>query len=163
MDIRRHRRQAFTLVEILVVCAILAILLAITIPATINARQKSHQTACMNNLRQIGLGMQMYVQDDGGPPPRLHLLYPQFVSDKRIFVCPLDRWVEHGGFVWQSGKDVYSPHETWPIAVSYIYFDFSYPKNAEEMEKLTKDAYRPGCDNVPAAWCGNATRAGVDT
>lgn len=130
----------------MVVCTIIAILLAITVPATINARQKAHQTSCMNNLRQIGLGMQMYVQDDGGPPPRLHLLYPQFVSDKRIFVCPIDRWADQGGFTWLSqGRGNRLPSdEPWPIPVSYFYYDFSYPKNAEEMELLTKDAYRPG-------------------
>lgn len=60
-----HRRisAGFTLIELLVVIAIIAILAAILFPVFAQARESARQTACTSNLRQIGLGLMMYVQD----------------------------------------------------------------------------------------------------
>jgi prepilin-type N-terminal cleavage/methylation domain-containing protein/prepilin-type processing-associated H-X9-DG protein len=56
-------RQGFTLVELLVVMAIIAILAAILFPVFAQAREAARKTMCLSNMRQIGMGMQMYVQD----------------------------------------------------------------------------------------------------
>lgn len=61
--------RAFTLIELLVVIAIIAILVALLLPALSKAREKARSAACKNLLRQIGLGLQMYVQDNGCYPP----------------------------------------------------------------------------------------------
>jgi len=57
------RRSAFTLIELLVVIAIIAILAAILFPVFAQAREQARKTVCLSNLKQLGLGLVMYVQD----------------------------------------------------------------------------------------------------
>ncbi len=64
---RRH--PAFTLVELLVVIAVIAILAALLFPALAAARAKARQTACLSNLRQVGIGITLYASDNSGCIP----------------------------------------------------------------------------------------------
>lgn len=63
-------RKGFTLIELLVVIAIISILAAILFPVFARARENARRASCMSNMRQIGLGSVMYVQDyDEKYPP----------------------------------------------------------------------------------------------
>jgi prepilin-type N-terminal cleavage/methylation domain-containing protein/prepilin-type processing-associated H-X9-DG protein len=66
------KRGGFTLIELLVVIAIIAILAAILMPVFAQAREKARQADCASNLRNLSLGMLMYIQDhDERFPPKL--------------------------------------------------------------------------------------------
>src|SRR5580658_4337487 len=56
-------RRAFTLIELLVVIAIIAILAAILFPVFAQAREEARKTTCLSNVKQLNLGVQMYIQD----------------------------------------------------------------------------------------------------
>jgi prepilin-type N-terminal cleavage/methylation domain-containing protein len=58
-------RRAFTLIELLVVIAIIAILAALLLPALAAAREKARRTACLNNLKQMGVALESYCSDYG--------------------------------------------------------------------------------------------------
>jgi len=94
------RMSAFTLIELLVVIAIIAILAAILFPVFATAREKARQTACLSNLKQIGLGYVQYEQDYDETVPSgtnnwgwgegwAGQVYP-YVKSSGVFLCPDD-------------------------------------------------------------------------
>src|SRR4051794_30468100 len=62
-------RQAFTLVELLVVIGIIAVLISILLPTLSSAREAANRTACLSNLRQIGTMLVMYSTSNKGKIP----------------------------------------------------------------------------------------------
>jgi len=100
---RLHRRSGFTLVELLVVIGILAVLAGLLFPALAAARRKGHQAACQSNLRQIGIAISMYTQDNDGMLPSCNtgyvtpvtwtwraMVYP-YARNAQMFMCPAER------------------------------------------------------------------------
>lgn len=66
---KQNKKSGFTLVEIMIVVAIIGLLAAIAIPSFLNARTKSQQNACINNLRQIDGAIDQYKLDHGNTNP----------------------------------------------------------------------------------------------
>ncbi len=102
---REHK--GFTLIELLVVIAIIAILAAVLFPVFARARAKAHQNSCLNNVKQLALGMNMYMSDYDQRFPFAfawdvnnglywkHQIYP-YIKNGQIFVCPSDMVGENG-------------------------------------------------------------------
>jgi prepilin-type N-terminal cleavage/methylation domain-containing protein/prepilin-type processing-associated H-X9-DG protein len=97
-------RPGFTLLELLVVIAIIAILAALLLPALSAAKKRAAQSACINNLKQLGMGMEMYVEDN-------HNTLPGMAS-------------EHGGYqaadwiYWRTNNAIYPPVQKSPIILT---------------------------------------------
>jgi len=98
-----RKNNGFTLIELLVVIAIIAILAAILFPVFARARENARRASCMSNLKQIGLGMNMYIQDydemfpygrdrDQAVAGNGETLWGNrvqpYVKSEQIFVCP---------------------------------------------------------------------------
>ena len=66
---QKQRRGGFTLIELMIVIAIIAILAAILVPNFIRARAQGQLTACKSNLKNIGTAMEKYSTDWGGKYP----------------------------------------------------------------------------------------------
>ena len=96
--------RAFTLIELIVVLAIIAILMSMIYPMYMSMSERAKATKDMSNLRQIGLATQLYMNDNGGvlfsttgswmsqlynadPPPSP----PKYLSSWGVFVSPFDR------------------------------------------------------------------------
>lgn len=95
----RNGIAGFTLIELLVVIAIIAILAAILFPVFASAREKARQTACVNNMKQLGIGLMQYAQDNDECFPVGITSYRgagwagqilPYVKDVRAFTCPSD-------------------------------------------------------------------------
>jgi len=109
--VRVAKSRAFTLIELLVVIAIIALLAAILFPVFARIREKARQTSCASNLKQLGIGLIQYVQDNDGTLPYGNgtynnagalreegwagPLYP-YVKNLQIFTCPDDTTVPDG-------------------------------------------------------------------
>jgi prepilin-type N-terminal cleavage/methylation domain-containing protein len=113
----RQNNSAFTLVELLVVIGIIAVLIALLMPALAKARQAAQGAACLSNLRQIGAAMQMYVTDYNGTMP----------------IQPSIGYTDATHLVWNysdnMGLDPTDPNHPGEAYTVLAYLNYAYLKN----------------------------------
>jgi prepilin-type N-terminal cleavage/methylation domain-containing protein len=135
----RSRSSAFTLVELLVVIGIIALLMAILLPALAKAREASQKTVCLSNLRQLGTAMQQYATEYKDFIPIGYMDQKQFsyvAYHRNTISTPR---VSQMGFLVigrtiTDGKAFFCPSETDPM------FMYQTPENPWPYEK---DALSP--------------------
>lgn len=126
----RRLTNAFTLIELLVVIAIIAILVAILFPVFAAAREKARQTACMSNLRQIGLGAHMYSQDYDETMPGTEFghdpeyfwgdLMQPYLKNRQILDCPSESIKLHFSAPVPGFSEGISVEWSYPYAINDI-------------------------------------------
>jgi prepilin-type N-terminal cleavage/methylation domain-containing protein len=135
----RSRRHGFTLIELLVVIAIIAILAALLLPALGRAKRSSRAAACLSNLHQIGLALDLYIADNEDrlptcPPlpsvntnltPITTVLLP-YLQAKAVFQCPEDRKnfpTEQTSYEWNeflNGASYDRPQDWSPVTQALV-------------------------------------------
>ena len=129
MPPRRARRQAFTLVELLVVIGIIALLLSLLLPALSRARQTARKTVCASNLRQIGAGWLLYaIDNDGAAAPG------RMANDTSGRPGANVYWVGNGE-QWRPRWYV-----TLGASAGYYAFDYPSPLPADDNRKLVDNS-----------------------
>jgi len=94
--------RAFTLIELLVVIAVIFILGAIATPVFTGVLDRAKATKDISNLRQIGLGLQTYLNDKDSVLPVINaapgigtnaspVIYPKYIATKKVFQSPFDK------------------------------------------------------------------------
>jgi prepilin-type N-terminal cleavage/methylation domain-containing protein len=94
----RRPRTGFTLIELLVVIAIIAILAAILFPVFARARESARRSSCLSNMKQIGIGLRMYLDDyDQTFPPGGKKSWEAGKNDRNLLAVQLQPYAKNEG------------------------------------------------------------------
>ena len=175
---RISRRNLFTLIELLIVIAIIAILASMLLPALQSARKKGHGISCKGNLRQSGLVFQMYAsdyqewlmpidpKDEGDSGPILfnyiqiinYMKIPESAVKKRRYTLYCERG-ETTSFTDYGYISAASPYKPWYYSSGTVSITFSYGTNALVCPAGTRHDGSSYGENVPMRKIGSFREA----
>jgi prepilin-type N-terminal cleavage/methylation domain-containing protein/prepilin-type processing-associated H-X9-DG protein len=152
----RNPRLGFTLVELLVVMAILTILAGMLLPALASAREKGRRTVCLNNLKQLGYQIRLYSSDNAERFPSapavtgtalgsFGLLTNAFAPAYKVWICPSDRDVSPGSAAGMTSSNL-----------SYAYGGFGLTESVHPDTPIACDRSSAGDPTGYQPWNGNA-------
>jgi prepilin-type N-terminal cleavage/methylation domain-containing protein len=144
----RHNRGGFSLIELMIIIAIIGILIALLLPALSRAKAKAARTACINNQKQLAVALLLYTERDaGGCFPATNLsanvstdvrgrrisnnisvsygffIAPELGGQTRVFQCPADTFTDAGKW----GIVKLSDYKEW--GTSYGFNGQNFPTN----------------------------------
>lgn len=150
------KRRGFSLIELLIVLAVIGTLAGIGIPLARSALAKSRQASCLNNLRSLGVGLESYLQEHeqtlpelaagrsskSDPTPVLETVLLPYLESPDAFKCPQDaKEFEKTGssYLWNSTQN--------NLRVSELKF-FGITDRPDKIPLITdKEAWHPGGTN----------------
>ena len=160
--------RGFTLIEMLVVIAIIATLAAILFPVISGAREKARQAQCRTNLMQLVQQLKVYRTDYGMyPPPPYYeaadqryyfgfsALYPDYIQDRNLLICPDDRPpADAKDKVYSSYNGIAADPATgdWTLVeLLYNYYGYTYVANNNADPPVMTNGWSDGYEVVPAS------------
>jgi prepilin-type N-terminal cleavage/methylation domain-containing protein len=155
--------KAFSLIELLIVMAIIAVVAGILFPVIAASKREAKRTSCASNMRQIFLATDLYCQDTGGwesPPDYLYQVEP-YIKNAHIFTCPSEDSITPGTSGTYPARiiDVNGGPQS-PFRISYAYLrNFEPAETANYWRKILEGGSRVGVLSCQwhGALNGNAT------
>ena len=153
----RMRSRKFTLMELLIVIAIIGILASLLIPVLGKARKRAYETSCLSNLRQVGMATFMYDEEEGFPIKwqKSHITIREYLGlNSNAWECPSDEgnWAYGGGLRVYDGRTTFERNN----GTSYHWNEFARADKVGSLNRVS-DASRfllTGSRAVMGTWGG---------